>query len=358
MSAERPTIGAVVVNFNGGAKVEQCVLHLATQTFPLKKVLVVDNGSTDDSLERIGSAFPDVEILELGRNTGISIARNAGMNVLETDLVLSVDADVYLAADCAERMAAALESTNATVVCPRILLLPGASIVQCDGATLHFLGTLGLRHGFRPEGELPREGSYVNGCIGACLLFRRAAVVDAGGFDELFHFYFEDLEFSLRMRSRGHLVYCEPAAVARHDRGSGIAGLSFRGAGKYPVRRAYYSMRHRWLSMLIHFRSRTLIVLTPALVLYEAATVVLSIIRGWLPAWASGWWWLMRHGKEIRERRQRARRARVLTDRDLLEGGPIPLAPGLFQSLIARSLVNVLTMLFNGYWRLVRSVIA
>lgn len=353
-----PSVGAFVVNFNGGDKILACLEALTTQTVPLDRIVVVDNGSTDGSLERVRQRFPAAHIIALGSNRGLPVARNTALQALDTVYAMSVDSDVYLAPDCTERLLEAQRAHDATVVCPRVVLMPGRVQIQCDGASAYFLGTMTLRHAFRRVDEAPPVGSFVGAAIGACLFLHRQRVLDAGGFDERFFFYFEDLEFCVRLRGRGLLVYCEPAAMAYHDRGRGTPGLSFRGIGTYPVRRAYLTMRHRWLVILVHYRLRTLIVLFPALVAYEFASVALSVMRGWLGAWARAWLWLLQHQREIRAWRRGVQRARMVGDADLLEGGQIPLAAGVIRSRTSQTAVNALSAVFDAYWRVAKRILS
>jgi GT2 family glycosyltransferase len=348
------TVGAVVVNFNGADRVLNCLRALQRQDRRPDPIVVVDNGSSDGSPERIREDFPDVELLELGRNRGLAAARNVGLRRLSTDLVLSVDADIYLEFDCLRRLATTFELERPAVVCPSIRLLPERDVVQADGAEAHFAGTMVLRHGYGAADSTKAATTEVGACPGGCLLVDRRAVLEAGGFDELFFFYFEDLELSLRLRGRGLRLVCEPAAVVFHDRCSGTPGLAFRGRGPYPPRRAYLTMRHRLLVLLIHYRWRTLLVLAPALGLYETASVVKALIEGWTLQWVRAWLWILGHPGAVLERRRSAQTARTLRDRDLLVGGALPLAPGLLRTRAGRVAVGILSTVLDGYWRLAR----
>jgi GT2 family glycosyltransferase len=351
-------VGAVVVNHDGGARVLRVLSALESQSYPLEQVLVVDNASTDGSVARIGAAFPQVRVLHLERNAGVAIARNAGLWAMRSRLVLFLDHDVYVEPDCVGRMVRAYESHAPAVVCPRVRLLPERDVVQADGAALHFLGTQVLHHGYEPVAGAPEAGSAVDACIGACMLVDRAAVREAGGFDELFFFYFEDLEFSMRMRSRGHRIWCEPSALVFHERAAGTPLLSFRGQGAYPPARAYFTMRNRLLSMLIHYRLRTLLLLSPVLALHELASLALSLRKGCPSEWLRSWGWQFGHLPEIAERRRRMQRLRRLGDRELLVGGPPPLAPGILRTQAERRLVAAYSAVVNGYWALTRRWIA
>jgi len=353
--SHEPSVGAVIVNHNGGDRTLRVLAALQRQPYPLRHVVVVDNASTDGSPDRIRAAYEGVQVVELGRNTGVAIARNAGMAVVQSQLVLLLDHDVYVERDCIERMVRAWEAQAPAVVCPRIRLIPERGVVQADGAALHFLGTQILRHGYEDVDRAPGYGGVVDGCIGACMLVDRRKVIEAGGFDELFFFYFEDLEFSMRLRASGHRFWCEPAALVFHERAAGTPQLSFRGRGTYPPTRAYLTMRNRLTSMLIHYRLRTLLLLMPVLLLHELASLTMAIRMGWPREWARSWSWQFANFRQIVERRRLNQRRRIVADRDLLVGGPPPLAPGLLQSARDQRLLSWYSTVVNGYWKLARA---
>jgi len=354
---EAPSVSAVVVNYNGGARTLRCLEALTRQTYALDRIVVVDNGSEDGSQACIRARFDHVEVLELGENRGLPAARNVGLAAVSSELVLLADSDIYLEPDALGRLVSARIATDATVACPRIQLIPERDIVQADGAAPHFVGTMELVHAYRHVDDVPAERMQVRGCIGACYLLDRRRVVQAGGFDEAYFFYFEDLEFMLRLASYGHDFVCEPAALVYHERGEGTSGLSFRGTGTYPLRRAYLSMRHRWLTILVHYRVRTLLLLLPPLALYEVAVVLFALSQGWGLQWLKAWLWQLRNVPHIVRRRRVAQRTRIRNDRDLLVSGPLPLAPGVIRAPALAAGVAALSAVLDAYWRMARHVI-
>lgn len=347
-------LSAVVVNFNGGERVLSCVRALHALSDRLMEIIIADNASSDGSPKQIAASWPDVRILRLGGNFGLPAARNAGLAAARGDLVLLVDADVYVNEAALAELCRTQARFAATVVCPRMVFYPGGERVQCDGAAPHFIGTLRLLGANRPPA--PSPAVEVAGCIGACMLLHRRRVLDAGGFNSVFFFYFEDLEFSLRLRLTGHIIACAPSAAVLHDRGEGTAGLSYRGRGQYPTRRAYLTMRNRLLTLAICYRWSTVVLLSPALLAYEAATLTLALRRGWGGAWLQGWAWLVRNVALVRDQRRRIQAGRQLSDWAVLAGGPLPLADGLVGSGAARTATAMLSHLLDGYWRLVRGL--
>lgn len=349
-------ISAVVVCHNSRRTVIGTIRALLKQTLPLQGIQIVINGSTDNDVDLIRGEFPSIEITELPENIGLSRARNLGIQETRSDCVLLIDDDVYLAPDALVFMMDEMLKSKAEVVCPRIVYLPDSQVVQCDGAEIHFTCMLTLSHSglVRPTSS---SAFATGGFIGACLLFRRAAFDEVGGFDEDYFFYFEDMEWSYRLRSAGYLIRCEPQAIAYHDRGPGTRGLAFRGQGKYPALRAYFVIRHRWLTMLLHYQFRSFMLLAPVLVLYETAQFVESLFRGWFWQWLKAGLWILGNIPRILRRRFRLQRSRKVRDRDVLSGGRMPFAPGFLHGRLAGKLVAFLGAAFDFYWGMVRNLL-
>jgi GT2 family glycosyltransferase len=348
------TVGAVVVNFNSGNRVLRTVSALLAQTWPLTDIVVVDNASTDGSAARLIAVYPQVRLLAQADNYGLPRARNIGLAALDTSHALIIDHDIYADERCVEEMLRAWQAEQPAVICPRIRLLPDRDVVQVEGASPHFLGTLVLRHGYTAVRRAPAEACQVDGCTGGCMLVDRRRVIAAGGFDESFFFYLEDLEFSLRLRALGHRFWCQPTAEVFHELAQGTPGLAFRGHGSYPARRAFYTMRNRLQVILIHYRARTLLVLSPVLALYELASLVAAVSKCWPGEWLRAWGWQFRHRRSLCDRRHRMQRSRSVADRDLLVGGTPPLAPGFVTNGWQAQLLRAFSWVVNGYWSLAR----
>lgn len=349
------SVTAVVPCHNGGERLLRTIEALERQTLAPTRIIVVDDASDDGTGERVAARHPSVTVLRLPRNLGLSAARNAGLEEAATDLVLLVDHDIYLEPDCIELLADSLRTMEAVAACPRIRLHPEREIVQAEGAEPHFVGTLRLRHGWKLASDVPASApTEVSAVPGGCLLVERTRLLAAGGFDELITFYFEDLELSVRLRGLGHRLVAVPAAEAFHDRGAGAPGLSFRGRGTYPARRLQLTLRHRLFVVLVHYRARTLVLLAPALAVYELASLAMAVRLGHAGEWLRAWGWQLGHAGELRQRRRRAQRGRTVPDRQILVGGTLPLAPGVVRSSAAAALVELLSGAFDVYWRLVR----
>jgi GT2 family glycosyltransferase len=221
MSDPAPTPSVVVPNWNGHAWLGGCLQSLADQTLSPREVIVVDNGSTDRSLEYLRTEHPEVRVLALGANTGFAHAANVGLREAEAELVALVNTDVVLASDWLARMRDALQEhpDSASVAC-KMLELSDPTRVYDAGDVLRRDGACEQRGRFgRDVGRWDQPGEVFGACAGAAL-YRRAPVLALGGFDERYFAYLEDVDLALRLRLAGWRCRYEPVVALHAGEGS------------------------------------------------------------------------------------------------------------------------------------------
>jgi GT2 family glycosyltransferase len=225
-----PRLSIVIVNFNGGGHLENCLRSL--QEHPPETpadVVVVDNASTDGSAALIGS-FPSVRLIQLPENVGFSAGNNAGIRSTRGDLVLLLNNDTVVPRGAIDRLVQRLdEDLSAAIAGPRLVDASGRAELSF-GPMISPLGELRqkLITGLHARGVGPvsawverttRREQYVDWVSGACLLVRRKVAEEAGLLDERFFLYTEDVDFCASVRARGWKVLFTPAAEIVHLRG-------------------------------------------------------------------------------------------------------------------------------------------
>jgi len=193
-------ISVVVCNYQGAEHLPPCLEALRAQTLTPDEVIVVDNASTDGSVQLVRERFPEVRLVEMGENRGPCPARNRGLREAQNRLVLLVDNDAVLAPDVLAKLAAALRP-GVALVQPRSVFASEPDRVHYDGGSFHYAGLFALRNFGRPLAQAEGSGTLeVDGAVSVVLLTDRDVVLAAGGFDEAFFILFEDLDLSYRLR--------------------------------------------------------------------------------------------------------------------------------------------------------------
>jgi GT2 family glycosyltransferase len=249
-------VAVVIPNFNGKRWLPGVLESVAAQTVAPAEVLVVDDGSTDGSRALLAERFPHVRVVALPQNGGFARAANAGIAAVGADAVALVNTDVVLAPDWVARAVAALAAApRAAAVATKLVDFHDPGLLYDAGDVLRRDGACEQRGRFeRDTGRYDAPGEVFSACAGAAL-YRRAAVLAAGGFEERFGTYLEDVDLGLRLRLAGWRCRWEPRAVARHAGGGSSAALR-HGPGAWVERNTLLLVARafpaRWLPLVAY----------------------------------------------------------------------------------------------------------
>ena len=247
MSAELPSktpprVLAVTINWNSHADTARLLSALRTCGDPACEVAVVDNGSTDGSLDKLRAEFPEVRFLALPANAGFGAANNAALReALERQIpyVWLINNDALPDAGSLAALVARLEAD------PRAGAA-GAVVVDDDSAARIQAWGGGHRRPWRGWVRLHRApAGPLEFLTGACLLLRTAALREAGLFDERFFLYWEDADLCFRLRNSGWNLVVADTRV-RHK------GSATTGRNRYL--RSFHSGRSLVLFLHAHAR--------------------------------------------------------------------------------------------------------
>ncbi len=274
-------VSLVIVNYNTAADLRRCLESVKTN-LPDVEVLVVDNGSSDGSVEMVRREFPWVRVEENPGNPGYASACNRGIKSTAQPYIFILNSDVEFHEGGLDAVLDYMdEHPDAGALGPLVLNSDGSFQMSCR----RFPSMLqNVVHGFLgelwPENPLSRSYQmkdlrrdrpcYVDWVSGAAMLLRREAAEEVGGFDETYFMYVEDVDICWRLRENGYRVVFHPAFRLIHHIGRASSQQSLRMLYKH----------HR--SMFIFFRRRykgwRRAVFLPAVLIGLAGRFILSLL--------------------------------------------------------------------------------
>lgn len=315
-------VSIVLVTWNSAPYLRRCLEGLRLQTHEPRELIVVDNGSTDDSVALVEADA--TRVIRNASNRGFSVAVNQALAVAEGTFVLLLNPDCYLQPDYVERLVRALESAGSAYGAATGLLIRASGTEIEPTSEIDSMGIRMTRSGRHLDlgqgqpldvAQLPgREAFEVFGVSGAAAMFRasflRDVTIDGQVFDEDFFAYREDADLAWRGRVLGWRALCEPAAVAYH-----VRRVTPEARRELPADINMHSVKNRFLLRIKNEGTYLALRNAPFEFFRDLVVIVaaLTIERTSLPAFG----WLWRNRSRVIARRKAIQQRRRTPDREL-----------------------------------------
>lgn len=248
MSPAVPLISLVTINYNQADMTRLFLDSARALTYPAFEVVVVDNASSPSLSTQLDLAqYPFVRLIRSEENLGFTGGNNLGIAAAKGDYFFIVNNDTELEANLLiELIKPFLENPQVGVVCPKICFFDAPNLVQFAGygPMNMFTGTAHLVGFNQPDGpqfDLPGTSPFAHGCA---MLVSRAVVNRVGRFADRFFLYYEELDWSQRIRNAGFLIQYQPTATIWHKESASV--------GRESTIRTYYLTRNRILFIRRH----------------------------------------------------------------------------------------------------------
>lgn len=226
---DMPLVSVLVVNFNGRSVLTECLDSLARQSYPRHRleVIVVDNASTDDSVDWIRTHYPWVRLVAGPTNAGFAEGNNIAFRQSRGDWIALVNTDAAIEPDWVQK-AVAIGQGESTVggVVGRLVFRDRPDIVNTTGLRLLPDGRGADRDIDKPLLQLDRKVGEVFGGCGAAVLLRREMLDEVGLFDPRWFMYYEDLDLAWRARRAGWQFVYTPNLRGQHVCGASVGSAS------------------------------------------------------------------------------------------------------------------------------------
>ncbi len=231
MASRKHELSVVIVSWNGRHLLTRCLssVRAALARVPGNhEVILVDNGSADDTVSAVAAEFPDVKIIGLKKNRGFAIANNRGVRMATRDLVLLLNNDIVLPEGALRSLVGHFDDPEVFAAAPRLVspngeLCEGHSWSAFRDGMLYFLNERQY-----PGGLVIHHAAPTLYAVGGCALMDRRAYWLLGGLDTMFSpFCWEDDDIGYRARKRGLMVIYDPRLSALHDNSATMNSATF-----------------------------------------------------------------------------------------------------------------------------------
>jgi GT2 family glycosyltransferase len=266
----------VIVNWNAGNFLFDCLVSAIKQTKPADRIIVVDNASTDGSLSAI-EKFQDnqVEILRVASNLGFAAANNLVIQHLDgIDWVALLNPDAVASPDWLEQLLSAAERyPQCCSFASRMMSMDDSEVIDGTGDCYHFTGAVWRRfHGVHVSRASLLTDQKVFGACGGAAFYHRDTFMQLGGFDESYFCYCEDVDLAFRMQLIGGECRYINRAMVSH-KGGGTTGDSSEFAD-------YYGHRNLVWTWVKNMPLVLLVLFLPLHILVNVLMVVMAGVRG------------------------------------------------------------------------------
>lgn len=339
-----PTITIAISNYNGRAVLEKTLDAIRALDERLgREVLVVDDGSVDDSVSWIHDNYPNVRIIRMEYNTKrLNAVRNRALRESKTRYVMLIDNDIVLNDQCVRKLQKVLKGQPDTMCCtPRLLYYGNPRRIYHDGSGVHYLALPGKLVRDQPiENHPVRAPEPTIGCGIMMIDRQRASHIDY--FDDTCPIGCSDAEFHIRGRLYGYQVLHVSDATCLHIE---------RAHGRD---RAYAQIYNRYRWLLCFYSLKSLLVLAPMLILFELFLSVIGLAKGVFLSRLRAMGQIFRERKALLAKRRLVQGYRQIPDRNWLVAGHIVAAGSAANSWLIRTGARIMTPMFDNYWKLVR----
>lgn len=244
----QPLVISVILNTNRREDTLDCLASLARNSYPNQHVIVLDNASSDGSVEAIRTTYPQIQVIQLDKNLGYAGNNNVGIAAAVeqgADWVFVLNEDTVLAPDCIEQLVRSGEQNHRIgIVGPLVFHYDEPQIVQSAGGKLGPKWDAWHLEQNKPYSEHLQRESDVDWISGCALLIRRDVIEQIGMIDERFFYYWEEVDWCLRAQHADWRITLVPSAQLWHK------GVQRNYQPKPSV--AYYDTRNHLLLMAKH----------------------------------------------------------------------------------------------------------
>jgi len=310
---ESPLVSVIVLNYNAGELLLNCVDSLKKSKYTNLEILVVDNISSDDSQKKCKEKFPDIRLIQNEENLGYCGGNNVGIKEVTGEFIVILNPDTIVDPNWLNGLISAYEKFGEGLYQPKILSLNEKDIIQSTGNMLHVFGFGFARDKGNKVIEKKEEIERIGYASGTCLFTSRKIIEKIGLLDEFLFLYHDDLDLGWRAAQIGINSYYIPDSKIFH-----VESYSL----KWSAKKFYWLERNRKYCLQTHYSKETYEKMKFSLMLVDLFVWVFYLSKGFLGAKIKAELEIRKNKQVIEKKFNELEKKKTVPDEELIKNFP------------------------------------
>jgi len=311
--SENPLVSVIVLNYNAGELLLNCIESIKKSAYKNLEVIVVDNISTDKSQEICKEKYPDIKLIQNDENFGYCEGNNIGIRKARGDFIMILNPDTIVEPNCIRELIFAHEKLGEGLYQPKILSLNEKQVLQSTGNMLHVFGFGYAKDKGKKDEEVDEEIKKIGYASGTCLFTSRNVLEKVGLLDSFLFLYHDDLDLGWRASQIGINSYYVPKSKIYH-----VESYSL----KWSAKKFYWLERNRKYCLLTHYSKNTYAKMHSSLCLVDLFVWFFYLSKGFLGAKIRAELDIRRNRKFIETKYQELEKKKTVPDEKLIQEFP------------------------------------
>jgi len=311
--SENPLVSVIVLNYNAGELLLNCIESIKKSAYKNLEIIVVDNISTDKSQETCKEKYPDIKLIQNNENFGYCEGNNIGIREAKGDYIIILNPDTIVESNWIEELISAYNAFGEGLYQPKILSLDKTEILQSTGNMLHIFGFGFARDKGKNDNLVETDIEKIGYASGTCLFTSKEVLDKIGLLDSFLFLYHDDLDLGWRAAQIGIDSFYVPNSIIYHAESYAL---------KWSAKKFYWLERNRKYCILTHYSKKTYAKMLPSLILVDFFVWLFYLSKGFISSKIKADLDILRNKKLIEKKYDELERKKTVPDNELIKQFP------------------------------------
>ena len=307
--SENPLVSVIVLNYNAGELLLNCIESIKKSAYKNLEIIVVDNISTDKSQKACKEKYPDIKLIQNDENFGYCEGNNIGIREAKGDYIIILNPDTIVESNWIEELISAYNKFGEGLYQPKHLSLNEKTVYMSAGNMLNIFGFGYAREkGNKDENQFNKieEIGYASG---TCLFTSSAVLKKVGLFDPFIFLYHDDLDLGWRASQLGIKSYYVPTSLIYHAESYSL---------KWNAEKFYWLERNRKYCILTHYSKQTYSKIFPTLLAVDFFVWMFYLTKGFLGSKIRAELDIIKNRKAIKTKYEELESKKIVSDKEMI----------------------------------------